>query len=198
MAYCMAMVLIFLKVFRMDDIGILNLSSSIFIDGMCVAALAPAVITMSGSIFQPRAAMSSMSGLYLLALTSSVSGQNLSLQYVNSMNCMVRAWSICVGGSFWYGNPSTQRMSGLNRELQWHLWVSHVQGRNQLGTVFSWGLSLKVPTFMRVKHRDFSDEINNFLISHTALLCLLTCSACICCCLHVSSTCSHVSGSNEL
>ena len=137
MAYCMAMVLIFLKVFRMADIGILNLSSSIFIDGMCVAALAPAVITMSGSIFQPRAAMSSMSGLYLLALTSSVSGQNLSLQYVNSMNCMVRAWSICVGGSFWYGNPSTQRMSGLNRELQWHLWVSHVHGRSQLGTVFS-------------------------------------------------------------
>ena len=44
----------------------------------------------------------------------------------------------------------------------------------------------------------FSDEINNFMISHTALLCLLTCSACICCCLHVSSTCSHVSGSYEL
>ena len=49
-----------------------------------------------------------------------------------------------------------------------------------------------------MKHRDFSDEINNFLISHTALLCLLTCNACICCCLHVSSTCSHVSGSTEL
>jgi hypothetical protein len=54
MAYCMAMVLMFLKVFRMDGIGSLNLSSSIFINGMCVAALAPAVITMSGSIFHPR------------------------------------------------------------------------------------------------------------------------------------------------
>ena len=50
-AYCMAMVLMFLKVFRMDGIGSLNLSSSSFIDGMCVAALALAVITMSGSIF---------------------------------------------------------------------------------------------------------------------------------------------------
>ena len=39
------------KVFRMDGIGGLNLSSSSFIDEMCVAALALAVITMSGSIF---------------------------------------------------------------------------------------------------------------------------------------------------
>ena len=51
---------------------------------------------------------------------------------------------------------------------------------------------------MRVKHQDFSDEIRIFLISPTALLCLLTLSECIFCCLHVSSTCSHVSGSFEL
>ena len=59
----------------MDGIGSLNLSSSSFMDGMCVAAPAPAVITIRGSIFQPRAAMLSMSGLYLLALASSVSGE---------------------------------------------------------------------------------------------------------------------------
>jgi hypothetical protein len=40
MAYCVAMVFMFLKVFRMADIGSLNLSSSIFIDGVCVTALA--------------------------------------------------------------------------------------------------------------------------------------------------------------
>ena len=62
--------------------------------------LAPVVMTMSGSIFQPRVAMFSMSGLCLLALASSVYGENLRLQYVNSMNCIVRLWSICVGGSF--------------------------------------------------------------------------------------------------
>ena len=44
---------------------------------MYVAALAPAVITMSGSIFQPRTLMFSMSGLYLLGLASSVSSENL-------------------------------------------------------------------------------------------------------------------------
>jgi len=60
-----------------------------FIDGMCVAARAPAVITIRGSIFQPLAAILSISGLYLLALASSVSSENLSLQYVNSINCMV-------------------------------------------------------------------------------------------------------------
>ena len=100
MVYCMVMVLMYLKVFRMDGIGSLNLSSSSFIDGMCAAALAPAVIIMSGSIFHPRATMFSISGLYLLALASSVSGENISLHYVNSMNCMVNVWSIFVGGSF--------------------------------------------------------------------------------------------------
>ena len=80
MAYCMAIVLMFLKVFRMDGIGSLNLSSSVFIEGMCVAALAPAVIMMSGSIFQPRAAMLSISGLYLLVFVSRVAGKNMSLQ----------------------------------------------------------------------------------------------------------------------
>jgi hypothetical protein len=90
MAYCMAMVFMFLKVFRMADIGNLNLSLSIFMDGVCVAAVAHVVITMSGSIFHPLAIIISMRGLYLLALALSVSGENLSLQYVNSMNCMVR------------------------------------------------------------------------------------------------------------
>ena len=198
MAYCMAIVLMFLKVFLMVGIGILNLSSSSFIDGMCVVALAPAVMTIRGSIFHPLATILSISGLYLLVLASSVSGENLSLQYVNSINCMVRLGSISVGGSLWYGKPLTHRMSGLNLELQWHLCVPHVQGSSQLGAVFSWGLSLKVPAFMRVKHRDFSDETSNFLISQTALLCLLTWSECICCCWHVSSTWNHVSGSYEL
>ena len=59
----------------MDGIGSLSLSSSSFIDGMCVAALAPVVITMSGSIFQPLARMFSISGLYLLALALSVYGE---------------------------------------------------------------------------------------------------------------------------
>jgi len=90
MAYCIAMVFMFLKVFQMVGIGILNLSVNNFIDGMCAAALALAVITIRGSIFHPLTTIFSISGLYLFALASSVSGENLSLQYVNSINCMVR------------------------------------------------------------------------------------------------------------
>jgi len=62
MAYFIAIVLMFLKVFLMVGIGILNLFSSDFIDGMCVVALAPAVIIIRGSTFHPLAAILSING----------------------------------------------------------------------------------------------------------------------------------------
>ena len=62
MAYCMAMVLIFLKVCLMVVIGILSVSSKIFIEGMWAVALAPAVMTIRGAIFHPLEAMLSISG----------------------------------------------------------------------------------------------------------------------------------------
>jgi hypothetical protein len=99
MAYFIAIVLMFLKVFLMVGMGILNLFSSAFIDGMCVVALAPAVIIIRGSTFHPLAAILSINGRYFLLFVSSVSGENLSLQYVNSMNCMLRLGSMSVGGS---------------------------------------------------------------------------------------------------
>ena len=56
----------------MVDIGILNLSSSTFIDGICVVALAPAVMTIRGSTFHPLVTILSINGIYLLVLASSV------------------------------------------------------------------------------------------------------------------------------
>ena len=79
MAYCMAMVFMFLKVFLMVVIGILKLSTSSFIDGMCVVALAPDVMTIRGSTFHPLATILAINGLYLLVLASSVFGENMSL-----------------------------------------------------------------------------------------------------------------------
>jgi hypothetical protein len=99
MAYCIAMVLIFLKVFLIVVMGILKLASNIFIDGVWVVALAPAVMTISGVIFHPLEAIL-ISGLYLLVFASIVSRENLSLQYVNSTNCMVRLGSMSIGGLF--------------------------------------------------------------------------------------------------
>jgi hypothetical protein len=79
-----------LKVCLMVAIGRLSLVSRISIDGVWAVALAPAVMTISGSIFHPLEAILSIRGLYLWFFASVASKENLSLQYVNSINCMVR------------------------------------------------------------------------------------------------------------
>ena len=80
MAYCIAMTFISLKVFLVDVLEILNVLRIESMDGMCVATRAPAVTMISGSIFHPRALISSSSDLYLSRFRSMVSGENLSLQ----------------------------------------------------------------------------------------------------------------------
>jgi hypothetical protein len=80
MVYFIVIVLMFLKVFLMVGMGILNLFSSAFIDGMCVVALAHAVIIIRGSTFHPLATILSINGRYFLLFVSSVYGENLSLQ----------------------------------------------------------------------------------------------------------------------
>jgi hypothetical protein len=72
----------------------------------------------------------------------------MSLQYVNSMNCIVIYGVGDSGGGELYGWPKMHFMSGLNLALQWHLWVPHVHGSNHVGVVFSWGSSLYVPAFI--------------------------------------------------
>lgn len=139
MACWIAMVLMLLKVFLMGFIGISNFSLRRVIDGMCVVALAPVVMTMSGSTFHPLAMMLLISGWYLSILFSIVSDENLSLQYVNSMNCIVRSGLMLFGGGSLYGSPRTHNISSLNLPLQWHLWVPHVQDRSHAG---DWNLHL--------------------------------------------------------
>ena len=56
-ACCIAMVLISLKDCLIVFSGILNFSSKIFIEGMCVVALAPTVMTINGSTFHPLLVM---------------------------------------------------------------------------------------------------------------------------------------------
>ena len=85
-ACCIAMVLISLKVCLIVFSSILNFSSKIFIEGMCVVALVPAVMTINGSTFHPLLVMLSISGWYFSIFLVIVSHENLSLQYVNSIN----------------------------------------------------------------------------------------------------------------
>ena len=74
------MTFISLKVFLVDVLEILNVLRIESMDGVCVAARAPDVIMIRGSIFQPRALMSSSSDLYLSHFQSMVSDENRSLQ----------------------------------------------------------------------------------------------------------------------
>jgi hypothetical protein len=70
--------------------------------------------------------------------------------YVNSINSIVRLLSGFRGGGLWYGRPLMQSISGLNLALQWHLCWLHVHINSHGGIVFSCGLLLNVPAFMRV------------------------------------------------
>ena len=85
-ACCIAMVLMSMKVCLIFFVGILSFSSNIFKEGVCVVALAPAVMTISGSTFHPLLVMLSISDWYFSVLRVMVSGENLSLQYANSIN----------------------------------------------------------------------------------------------------------------
>ena len=52
---------------------------------MCVVALAPAMMTISSSVFHPLLVMLFISVLYFSDFLVIVFEENLSLQYVNSM-----------------------------------------------------------------------------------------------------------------
>ena len=85
-----------------------------------------------------------------MSFRSVVSVENRSLQYVNSMNCIVIIGVGASGGGELYGWPKMQSMSGLSLALQWHRGVSHVHGSSHWGTVFSGGNSLYVPAFISI------------------------------------------------
>ena len=65
--------------------------------------------------------------------------------------------------------------------------------RSHGGTVFSGGLLLKVPPFIRVKYLVDGWDSSMFLISQTTLLCLCTWRACIYCRVQHNNTSGHVS-----
>ena len=132
-AYCMVMTWIALNVFLMLCLRVLNVVSMLSIEGICVAALALDVMTISGFILQPLLAILSISGLYFSILRFIISSGILSLQYVNSVNCIVR---LSLGS---IGSPFTHKRSSLNLAFQWHLCWPHTHGNIHEGTVFSRG-----------------------------------------------------------
>jgi hypothetical protein len=81
----MTIMFIFLKVCLMVGMGILKISWSKFMEGMWVVALALAVSKIISATFQPLAQILLRSESYLACLEATLSGENLSLQLVNSM-----------------------------------------------------------------------------------------------------------------
>ena len=130
MLICLNVLLIFM-------IGSLNIVSSLFIDEMYIVALALATNTMSGATFHPLVLMLMMSNWYFMVFLSRVSASNMSLQYVNSINCMVSFGAGVSRGGWLYGWPMTHSISSLSLAKQWHLWTPHVHGSSHGGIVFS-------------------------------------------------------------
>ena len=104
-ACCIAMMLISLKFSLMVFSGILNFSSKIFIERMCVVALAIVVMTINGSTLHPLLAMLFISGWDFSIFPIIVFDENLSLQNVNSINYILKLFARVVGGFAWYDSP---------------------------------------------------------------------------------------------
>jgi hypothetical protein len=119
-AYFMAFVL---SCETIDSIRILGIEYRFFsadIVVLCVLPQAPAVSTKSRSTFHPLALISSIKPSYFNVFSFILSGEYLSLQYVNSMNCIVSVGLGWFGGSALYGWLHMQSMFGLNLALHWH------------------------------------------------------------------------------
>ena len=97
--------------------GIFLKNTMIFIARMYLDGVGLAIITISSSTFHPLLLMVFINGWYFLVFVVIVSKENLSLQFVNSMNCILRLFSRAIGGFDWYGNPLIHIMPDLNLAL---------------------------------------------------------------------------------
>ena len=61
--------------------------------------LAPAMITIRLGAFQPLFHIALSNGAYFLIFSNIFSCENLSLIYVNFMNCIIMCGAGCIGGS---------------------------------------------------------------------------------------------------
>lgn len=97
---------------------------------------------MTRATLHPLIAMLLKNGWYFAVLLLRDSMANLSLQYVNLINYMVRYGVGFSSRGYLYGWPMTQSKSGLNMALRWHLWVQQVHGNSDVGTMFFWDCPL--------------------------------------------------------
>jgi hypothetical protein len=106
--------------------------------------------------------MSLIKPKYLSVFSWILSGEYLSLQYVNSINCTVNVELGPFGASTLYGWFRIHRMSGLSLALHWHLcvWLLQLHGSSQFGIVFSCACPSDFPPFTSMKQRDVALDIS--------------------------------------
>ena len=140
--------------------------------------------------------MSLISPRYSSVFSWIISGEYLSLQYVNSMNYIVSVWLGSWGGFPLYGWFRMHNISRLSLALHWHLcvWLLQLLGSSQFGTVFFCVWPSYFPAFTRVKHQDLVLDISSLQILWIALLFHLMQSLYMWGFVQHSSICSHVSG----
>jgi hypothetical protein len=104
-----------------------------------IAPLTPAVMVISGLTFHPLFCMVLISGSYLVCLWVMASSENLSWQYVNSINWIVWFGEGGMGVVVWFWAPIMHIMSGLSLAWHSHFVCEHVHVRSHSGTVWSGG-----------------------------------------------------------
>jgi hypothetical protein len=91
----MAIMFMFLRVCLMVEMGSLKVAWSELMEGMWIVARAPTMMIIIGAIVQPRARMLFRSESYLVVFEETLSRENLSLQYVNSIYWMITSGEGC-------------------------------------------------------------------------------------------------------
>ena len=121
----------------------------------CMALLTPVAIVMMGLAYQPLFCRVLISESYFVCFQVSACSGNLSWQYVNFINWIVRVGEGDMGVCVWLGAPIMHRMSGLS--LAWHLhglcWHKHLI--SQSGIVCCGVVLLSVPALVSVKNQVF-------------------------------------------
>ena len=105
------------------------MSSKECIDGMCMVALALTTITMCGVTFHSFVMRALISGWVFVVLQLLESSENVSLQYVNSIDCTMKYEVGIICGGLLYGWPIILSVLGLSLAWPWHA---------SLGTTNTW------------------------------------------------------------
>ena len=111
----------------MLDLGIFSLVN-LSMECLCMVPLTRVVMVMMGLVCHPLFCRVLINGSYFMCFWVSACSGNLSWQYVNSINWIVRVEEGDMGVCVWLGAPIMHKMSGLS--LAWHLhgvcWHEHL------------------------------------------------------------------------